>query len=379
MSIFGNPGIINPMVWSTFGISAKEQDSAIGKFGTGLKYAISVLLREGRNIRIEAGGEVYNFTTESTSFRGKDFERCLCNGQPLPFTTELGKSWELWQAYREIASNCLDENGVIGEAGETTIYAELDDIPHDSVFLSRHSAPLYEDAYCRVYAGKSNKIYYRGAVAADGEDCFFTIDMKEADLTEDRTFKYMHQVREAVARAFVYNDNIQFSGDALNKTKGFFEENALFDYLNTPPKAHVMNMVAGMMKQAFWKHAGIVDFVKKHSGNREHDIQELNDRQKMIVSIASEFLAEHCDRPITHPVFLSDSLGSGVLATAELQRRRILLSPRVLTQGVKQVASTLYEEELHLSEGLMDKTYEMQSYLFDQIITMAEKLSGRVL
>ena len=35
------------------------------------------------------------------------------NEEQLPFTTELGKNWEVWQAYRELHSNTLDESGVI--------------------------------------------------------------------------------------------------------------------------------------------------------------------------------------------------------------------------------------------------------------------------
>ena len=112
--LFGNPGNINPKMWSVFGVSAKLDQNSIGEFGSGLKYAIAVLLREGRKITIKSDGETYKFDTKKITERNNEFEQVLCNGQEMPYTTHLGKGWELWQAYRELYSNCLDEGGEIG-------------------------------------------------------------------------------------------------------------------------------------------------------------------------------------------------------------------------------------------------------------------------
>ena len=48
MIVFENPGEIDIRSISTFGVSVKEGDNPIGFFGTGLKYAIVVLLRTGQ-------------------------------------------------------------------------------------------------------------------------------------------------------------------------------------------------------------------------------------------------------------------------------------------------------------------------------------------
>ncbi len=53
--IFRNKGVIDPSSITTFGVSSKENPGAIGFFGTGLKYAIAILLREGCDITIHAG------------------------------------------------------------------------------------------------------------------------------------------------------------------------------------------------------------------------------------------------------------------------------------------------------------------------------------
>ena len=52
MIIFQNKGLIDVHAISIMGVSVKE-DNSIGFFGTGLKYAIAVLLREG--IKIPSG------------------------------------------------------------------------------------------------------------------------------------------------------------------------------------------------------------------------------------------------------------------------------------------------------------------------------------
>lgn len=47
MIIFRNAGTIDPKSITTFGVSSKENPGAIGFFGTGLKYALAILLRHG--------------------------------------------------------------------------------------------------------------------------------------------------------------------------------------------------------------------------------------------------------------------------------------------------------------------------------------------
>ena len=64
MIIFENDGLIDKRSITTFGISSKENSSAIGYFGTGLKYAIAILLRENINITIYIGNERLEFTKE---------------------------------------------------------------------------------------------------------------------------------------------------------------------------------------------------------------------------------------------------------------------------------------------------------------------------
>ena len=66
--------------------------------------------------------------------RGKSFDFIVMDGpgagHRLGFTTHLGAHWAMWQVFREIYSNCLDEGGTMTEGsvlpaeGFTTIIVE---------------------------------------------------------------------------------------------------------------------------------------------------------------------------------------------------------------------------------------------------------------
>ena len=113
---FANAEPIDLRAVTTMGVHVKPtNDSPIGYFGTGLKYAIATLLRNGHQIDIWANGQRNYFSTHDEEIRGTTFKLIYLNGERLGFTTNLGKNWELWQAYRELESNVRDENGQSGE------------------------------------------------------------------------------------------------------------------------------------------------------------------------------------------------------------------------------------------------------------------------
>jgi hypothetical protein len=70
--------------------------------------------------------------------------------------------------------------------------------------------------------------------------------------------------------------------------------------------------------------------------------------------------------PITVVDFHKNTLG-------QFKNGKIYLSPQVFEQGTKQVVSTLFEEVFHAVTGLKDCTYEMQSRLFNMLVSMYEE------
>ncbi len=227
--VFHNDGLVPIEAFTTFGMSAKPStNNPIGFFGTGLKYAVACTVRLGGKMTVWIGEKQYEFYAKTIDFRGTEFKQIAMrrrNGflgrwsyHTLPFTTQLGKTWEPWQVIRELESNTRDENGhshvsrvvdigylakkdrtVIMVEGEVLLnaYENLDDIFRPDTTL------IYEDDTLRCYEGESKHIFYRGLrVHTPSKPSKFTYDLKQVDLTEDRTLKYwfweMNKIRDSL-------------------------------------------------------------------------------------------------------------------------------------------------------------------------------------
>ena len=106
---FVNPGEIDRQLITTLGVNVKDADSPIGYFGTGLKFAIAVVLRGRGQIRIWVGESLIEFFSEPRTIRGKEFQIVILRenniDRELSFTVDLGRNWEPWMALRELWSN----------------------------------------------------------------------------------------------------------------------------------------------------------------------------------------------------------------------------------------------------------------------------------
>lgn len=217
-----NKGLLNVDDALIFGASVKESDSPIGMFGTGLKYAIAVILRYDQEITIYSGTQKHHFTKQKHSIRGKEFDVVYRNGEKLDFTTELGKNWELWAAYRELYCNALDEEDgqaeeYLGEGGEPYISDNITGIlVRGKEFLDIHNrrneyflfdrTPL---TYCpemvEIYWGKIKKLYFRGVqVSSNFGSCCYTYNiLANIELTEDNTIHLSRRVFNMGAKMVV--------------------------------------------------------------------------------------------------------------------------------------------------------------------------------
>lgn len=251
-----NEGLIDLDVIKIMGVSVKEKEDSIGMFGTGLKYAIAVFLREGIDFQINRGGDVYTFEKERKVIRGKEFYLCRMFGPrdsvDLPFTTDLGKNWDIWQAYREIHSNCLDENGTIekgvkssGDENYTTFYVDID-IDIDSIFLNKHTRDiLFVNKDIEIYEGKNNVIFYKGIKAKIlSEPSIYTYNIKkDCTLTEDRLLCYDHQVSELIANTVSTIKDKDIIKSVVTANKGTYENGVNHCYFSSPKPSSEFNEV----------------------------------------------------------------------------------------------------------------------------------------
>ena len=165
---FRNSGLIDLTAVRTLGVSVKEE-GAIGYFGTGLKFAIATVLRNGGTLVIWRGRDRHEMGKASANVRGKDFDVVTMDGVELGFTTQLGRDWEPWMAFRELACNATDEGGHYylaeeshtGSDDETVIEATgggLVDAYYDRHDIILEAEPLVANSQVEIHAGPSTHI-----------------------------------------------------------------------------------------------------------------------------------------------------------------------------------------------------------------------------
>lgn len=399
MIVFENPGEIDIRSISTFGVSVKESDNPIGFFGTGLKYAIAVLLRTGHGITIHSGSTVVEFGRRSESVRGQDFDfvtMAINGAEPMPmgFTTELGKTWELWMAYREIACNCKDEAGKAFSAGEditpttgiTRVYVVGDEFAN--VHANRREY-LLEDAPDLVIDGleirkrPASAFFYRGVrVMQQQFPSLYTYNVTSSlELTEDRTIKSPYMANWHLAKSLLLCEDEPYLYAALTANSDTFEGRIDFDWSGLTPGPTFMKVMRDCVADRATKVN--VSALKKFNEFCKEFLQPREIALTKVQQVSMEKALDFCSRigfqiRGAYPIKVVESLGEGCLGLAKDQT--IYITERVFQLGgTKQLASTLIEEYLHLRQGWHDLTRELQSFLFDKVVSLGEELIGEPL
>ena len=154
MITFVNKGRLSLIDLTTMGDSSKRDNpNKIGKYDSGLKYAIAILVRNKINFEIFSGKVQYKFTTSTLvdEETGKTKEVIVIlkyvyeDGAWLvdshintAFSPKLGYDWEFWMAFRELYSNCLDEDGLV-------IFDEEQSYKNDYTIINIYDHPMVED------------------------------------------------------------------------------------------------------------------------------------------------------------------------------------------------------------------------------------------
>lgn len=392
--VFRNSGVIDPASITTFGVSSKEKAGAIGFFGTGLKYAIAILLREGCSVKINAGGQVLQFGTERARVRVDDFTFVTLNGERLGFTTELGKTWDLWAAFRELYCNCLDENGTVIEwqpgdprvdyvSDETVIEVEGEafrDVWARRSEIILDKEPLFRHEGVHVCPGASEFVFYRGVRAMKlNHPSRFTYNIqRKLDLTEDRTVKYPWEVDYAVKRAWMEATDERLVRAAITAPRGTYEHGLEFG--GVMPGDTFLGLVRTLSRRFDTSlnrtaleacRPWLMDDLHEQPG------AELSKLEQARLDRAVAF-CEQIGFPVReYPITVTDFLGEGVLGRAH--EGRIFVGKRVFMMGTKMLAGTLIEEFLHLRHRITDETRDMQNFLMDTIVTLGEQITGEPL
>lgn len=418
--VFNNPGAIDIRGACIAGLSAKETKSPIGYFGTGLKYSIACILRWGGEITIYSGTTKYVFGILEGEYRGQAFKQIVMDGQgvqlPLGFTTEYGKNWEPWQVFRELYANARDENGNVSlvpftdnslDENETTIIVSgVPDLielfyERDEIIIPLNKQWNYESNKIQFNSAQTNGIYYRG-VRVENRACLFTWNfLQKLELTEDRTLKtpylaaylfdgflveHLHSIELVMqiielkyTEVTPLTHKTKRDGEMIETTQRpieamfmdwFVVPDSVRDYHSTEFKEACVRLYQGDSTTYRALRPYIKSIDSKLVEERQHILtvreQQMFDKAKELVALFG-FETEINQLPI----FVQDL---GGLTLGLYEHGTIYLSPKLFDQGTKQLIATLYEECYHHRTQNTDCTYNMQTDLFNIIISLNEDI-----
>lgn len=392
--VFRNKGLIDLRAITTFGISAKDptNENPIGYFGTGLKYALAVLVRQRIPVTILSGTNKYEFSEKVEFIRGKEFRFVCLNGEALGFTTELGKNWELWQAFRELYSNTVDEFGKIEKEDETPealegitqVFVESDkfvEIYENRSEIFLQGDPLVQGAHANIHGGSSNHVFYRGIrIGTFKNPLMYRYNFqKHIDLTEDRTIKYQFQINDTIVDAVLSSKDEKFIESILTAPEHTHE--ATLDFLdNRATQSDEFRKVAAELRRTRpekTNRSAVELFERDLKAMDKFAEYKLTAEDQTALTKAIDFLVQIGFNIEKYPLVFVETLGETTIALAE--DGKIILSRRLFDMGVKQIASTLLEEFVHNDYGYADCTRTMQTFLFDRLVSMGERLVGETL
>ena len=414
---FSNPGEIDIRAVTTLGVNVKSDASAIGYFGTGLKYALAVLLREKQEVEIWSGPKCYVFGVSTETIREKPFGiiTMSCAGSPtqsLGFTTDLGKNWGLAQAYRELWSNTMDEGGMVSEGhprfltetapadfssihqlsdwskpGRTVIivrgvaFAETHATRFGPILLPRGLVKLGETPQIEVYAGQSTELYYRGiAVFHLDKPSLFTYNIiSEQVLTEDRTLSGgTYYPAEYAKRWLTSKASKGLVTTAMLGGEASFEGNLSFYFESEASEEFFAGMEQAARQNPVAANQSGLKLLMKLRAAKGEEIEYapalLTSNEEASLASARAELDEWGYPSARFRLIVTESCGQDVLGLA-LKPDRIVLARATLSDPDK-LRGTLLEEIVHLRFGVSDCTRAMQEVLINELVRLGRRISA---
>ncbi len=377
---FANDSHIDLDVIRIMGVSIKSGDNPIGYFGTGLKFAISTLLRTGHKVTLMRGLEPYEFTIQKKKIRDQDVDQVYMNDEALPFTTQLGKNWKVWMAYRELHSNTLDEGGEISDkplTGDTVFMVEGAEFQHSydvrgTIFIQ--SPAIVENDKISVHHGVSGEVFYRGVRAGMMPNgAKFAYNIKSGmTLSEDRMFASQWDVEWKLQTLIPEVANCTVATAVLEDTDGF-DASLDFTYCGNPSADFLE--VATRLQSNLTSNPSAAKIADRHmqSSGAFPEAALTDDERARFDEAFPMLLAMRCDLS-PDEVIVCETLGPNVYGAYHKSRNQIFLARCTLDMGDMFIVATLYEEWLHKRHGFKDKTRELQNFLFHKLIAVSNAL-----
>lgn len=414
-------GKIDVQAFSLIGASSKRNDDTkIGMYGSGNKYAISTLLRMGIEFYVFSGKEEIKFTTRDQKFRDQDFKVILINGNETSLTTTMGgNDWDsAFAPIREIYSNAMDEDEdaeikeievLDPEEDYTKFYIEMnDEVKHfynniglyfcqknSRVLFANHLGAIYQNAESDAKA----RIFRKGILASNTDSkSVFHYNFVDIDINESRVIKYTWQIPDRIARLLKSCTNVVAINNLIytlqGANAGYLEHKAEYEIGNVEfsyawleacqdkkfapiefasmldPKdlegriLLPMNLVKNLKIQFDEVDVlGLNDTSKKSDENYVVVTPKEPLLNKVIEAVGKLLESDYrhrWDNPtIEYVQFLKQNVHGQAVDG------KILLSTKLDVYSVDEIAKIIIEENEHNLTGLSDETRSFQDHLFN--------------
>lgn len=401
--VISSEGPMDIAAITLMGLSSKREDAEkIGMFGTGLKYSIAKLMRDGIAFRVWNGEQEITFEARKGNFRGTDYEQIIVNGEATSITTDMGPQWETWWIVRELLSNARDEqvhefhtanwDEVKFTPGWTTFVLDYD--AFEQVWLQREKfflldrLPKWERGVLKVYTrlGDGCRVYKNGVLVHEDEDeDAFDYDLGDVELNEMREPRYPTMIGETItehllrylddkdiAQAYLaaLNNHLRYAKQTYTGSVGTYQRTTLTlsgmwkelvdtsthqfhgkDTLNGDLPSDGIILPEGV-------HAVIQTHIRK---DRPLEFTQPNAEQEaMIARVLGMMFDGHVQ--VRFPIRIGD-LGPHTVGKAI--NGNIILHPFKAFDSDAILCAVLLEEMLHIVTGAGDMTRTFQNAIFN--------------
>jgi hypothetical protein len=419
-----NNGEADPLAFHLLGASSKREDQTkIGFFGSGNKYALALLLRKKIDFKVFTGKTEIKFAVKELPFRGSTYNVITVDGQQTSLTTDMGPTWEDWFIIREFYCNAIDEGGekitvtdtFDPEAGKTTIFIEQTE--ELSKFFSQVDRYLlinkkmleiqqtFYGAVGILEAKEHELILYRKGIRIYPEnklESLYRYNFDQIQITESRVAMYEHEIQERIASFFAVTTNETFIRNYIEHWQGTYEAEARWDYCNDPlsttwyrilkgrriypenlaidsgdfeGKSNSLilpNRLAYLISRQF-KDIEVVGYDDKEKKSYEEVV--MTDIESKAIVLAIKTLQE-IGYPFDMPVKVAHFFIDDVIACYEPKDKTIYLARKHFTDNQEELQNTLLEEYFH-SKGQRDAQRSFVTFLIKELLQAKKVQYGR--
>lgn len=413
---FTNKGEVPVNAFKLLGASTKRGDSGkIGYFGTGLKYAIAVLIREGIDFKVFIGDKELKIGVRKTDFAGEKVKVMTVNGEKTSITIEAGINWEPWFAIREVYSNTVDESGsmelssdVRGSKGYTNIFIEvskkLGDVSKNwqHYFAFKRESAFDDSSGNRLLPKLKDRRYtvFRKGIRVyhQRKNSLFDYDVSELSINESRVAEHDFQVRQRSAEILATCDNEEAIKKFVDSWKS---QNDIIDgdFIEYDPDFWTYLFDDFMVNNTFsnaWyevlkdkrivptEQTGFYGLTPKSVAMPEKLIKHLHkqfgDKLNLVgMSKENYLIVSNFDNRLSKPLKTLSKYGMGydednikvarfkdkdILGMFDQNNGLVLISEQALeTIHKADLVNILFEEIAHAKSGYSDNTRQFQEYI----------------